>query len=369
MITLILLLTFIAVAFAQLLMKRANLPPGPFPIPLLGNVPYIAYFAVRNGGIVEVLRSLKKKYGRVFTIWFGPVPTVHITDLEVAQDAMMNHGANYSDRWVPYLLHLTRNGMGIVASNGNHWLHHRRFSLHVLRNFGLGRNIIEERIMEEFNLKFRAVDCVIHESGSNVIDPLPVFEVLVGSIINRLLFSERFDSSSDDFFAMKRKVDNIANKVSFLDLFAHKFMLSIPLLRRRYDRILGPFYQLKAYIRGQLERRKADIAAGKHLLDEEGRDYVDAYLIKMAQEMKENPKDTYFTEEALVINLLDLWIAGQETTITTILSGLTNLINYPEVAIYDIHILETLVFKFCLSSLEELKKVSQAAIRSPVQLK
>ncbi|EPB80696.1 hypothetical protein ANCCEY_00264 [Ancylostoma ceylanicum] len=256
MITLILLLTFIAVAFAQLLMKRANLPPGPFPIPLLGNVPYIAYFAVRNGGIVEVLRSLKKKYGRVFTIWFGPVPTVHITDLEVAQDAMMNHGANYSDRWVPYLLHLTRNGMGIVASNGNHWLHHRRFSLHVLRNFGLGRNIIEERIMEEFNL-------------------------------------------NDDFFAMKRKVDNIANKVSFLDLFAHKFMLSIPLLRRRYDRILGPFYQLKAYIRGQLERRKADIAAGKHLLDEEGRDYVDAYLIKMAQEMKENPKDTYFTSVTL----------------------------------------------------------------------
>ncbi|KHJ84577.1 hypothetical protein OESDEN_15707 [Oesophagostomum dentatum] len=51
----------------------------------------------------------------------------------------------------------------------------------------------------------------------------------------------------------------------------------------------------------------------------------------MAEEAKENPAHPIFTEEALLINLLDLWIAGQETTTTTILSGLINLICYPEV--------------------------------------
>ncbi|RCN25091.1 hypothetical protein ANCCAN_29199 [Ancylostoma caninum] len=81
------------------------------------------------------------------------MPTVHITDLDIAQDAMIKHGANYSERWVPLLLDLPRNGLGLIASNGKIWLDHRRFSLHTLRNFGLGRNIIEERIMEEFNLK------------------------------------------------------------------------------------------------------------------------------------------------------------------------------------------------------------------------
>ncbi|EYC29121.1 hypothetical protein Y032_0006g2799 [Ancylostoma ceylanicum] len=331
MIASILLLTFIVAAFSHLLLRRAKLPPGPLPIPLLGNIPHLAYLAVRNGGIVGALHSLKEKYGPVFTLWFGPMPTVHIADLDIAQDAMIKHGANYSDRWVPLLLDLPRNGLGFIASNGKIWQEHRRFSLHTLRNFGLGRNIIEERIMEEFNLKFNAVDRQIQETGSNVLDPLPLMEVLVGSIINRLLFSERFDTSSDHFFALKRRVDKIVSNISFLDLLVYKFMLSIPLLRQRYDRILEPLYQLKAYVRGQLEQRKADIKEGKHLMEEEGRDYVDAYLIKMAEEMKENAKETFFTEDALVINLLDLWIAGQETTTTTILSGLINLINYPEV--------------------------------------
>ncbi|RCN33248.1 hypothetical protein ANCCAN_20927 [Ancylostoma caninum] len=295
MIASILLLTFIVAAFSYLALRRAKLPPGPFPIPLLGNIPHLSYLAFKNGGIVGALRSLKEEYGPVFTIWFGPMPTVHITDLDIAQDAMIKHGANYSERWVPLLLDLPRNGLGLIASNGKIWLDHRRFSLHTLRNFGLGRNIIEERIMEEFNLKFNAIDLQIQETGSNVVDPLPLIEVLVGSIINKLLFSERFDTSSDDFFALKRRVDRIVSNISFLDLFVYKFMLTIPLLRQRYDRILEPLYQLKAYVRGQLEQRKADIRDGKHLLEEEGRDYVDAYLIKMAEELKEGSKETSFT--------------------------------------------------------------------------
>ncbi|ETN80611.1 unspecific monooxygenase [Necator americanus] len=279
------------------------------------------------------------------------MPTVHIADFDIAQDAMVKHGANYSDRWVPMLFDVPRSlslnctlaffatdkkpshldGLGLIASNGKVWLDHRRFSLHTFRNFGFGRNIIEERIMEEFNLKFDAIDRQIQESGNNIVDAVPLFEVLVGSIINRLLFSERFDSSSDHFFAMKRKVDEIVSRVSFLDLFVHKFMLYLPILRKRYGQLLEPMFDLKDYLRRQLEQRKSDIKQGKHLLEEEGRDYVDAYLIKMAEEKAINEKETLFTEEALLVNLLDLWIAGQETTTTTIVSGLINLINYPEV--------------------------------------
>ncbi|KAK6752379.1 hypothetical protein RB195_003665 [Necator americanus] len=331
MFALLFFVTFIAVVFAHLLLRRAKLPPGPVPLPLIGNIPYLVYLAAVNGGIVGALRFLKKKYGSVFTVWFGPMPTVHIADFDIAQDAMVKHGANYSDRWVPMLFDVPRNGLGLIASNGKVWLDHRRFSLHTFRNFGFGRNIIEERIMEEFNLKFDAIDRQIQESGNSIVDAVPLFEVLVGSIINRLLFSERFDSSSDHFFAMKRKVDEIVSRVSFLDLFVYKFMLYLPILRKRYGQLLEPMFDLKDYLRRQLEQRKSDIKQGKHLLEEEGRDYVDAYLIKMAEEKAINEKETLFTEEALLVNLLDLWIAGQETTTTTIVSGLINLINYPEV--------------------------------------
>ena len=36
-----------------------------------------------------------------------------------------------------------------MGTNGDLWQEQRRFSLHVLRNFGLGRNEMEIRIMHE----------------------------------------------------------------------------------------------------------------------------------------------------------------------------------------------------------------------------
>uniref|UniRef100_A0A1I7W7M1 Cytochrome P450 n=1 Tax=Heterorhabditis bacteriophora TaxID=37862 RepID=A0A1I7W7M1_HETBA len=105
------------------------------------------------GFIVFLSHFLKlQKYGNVFTFWLGPVPTVHIADYETARDAMITNGSTHIGRFTPYILDVLREGRGTVFSEGEFWQEHRRFNLRTLRHFGLGRNIMEERIMDEFEL-------------------------------------------------------------------------------------------------------------------------------------------------------------------------------------------------------------------------
>lgn len=304
---------------------------SPPPLPLIGNMHQLGYkMFVRKIRSNDAIREWAKEYGSVFTIWIGPMATVNICDYTTAVDSMVKKGSAFADRSIPYIFRLVRNDKGIIASNGAPWLEQRRFALHTLRNFGLGRNLIEQRIMFEFEIACERLGKRL-DAGEKSIDPHRIFDLLVGNIINRMLFGERFEKKDEEhFFALKEELDDATKRFTIFDSMVDEWNVHWPLIKQRTRSILHRIEPVVAFIRGQVEKRKREIENGSRNLQGEGDDYVDAFLIQMKKE-RESGAPTSFDDEMLIMALFDMWLAGQETTVATLGWAFSYLLLNPEV--------------------------------------
>ncbi|EAW50019.1 cytochrome P450 family 2 subfamily C member 9 [Homo sapiens] len=123
---------------------RGKLPPGPTPLPVIGNILQIG---IKD--ISKSLTNLSKVYGPVFTLYFGLKPIVVLHGYEAVKEALIDLGEEFSGRGIFPLAERANRGFGIVFSNGKKWKEIRRFSLMTLRNFGMGKRSIEDRVQEE----------------------------------------------------------------------------------------------------------------------------------------------------------------------------------------------------------------------------
>lgn len=125
--------------------KRRNFPPGPTPLPLLGNLISIASPRPKY----QVFLEWSKKYNGMFTFWMGELPCVAVSDYQLIQSTFVKDHAEALSGRHQFVEHLNtvRGGIhGIVEIDGDKWREQRRFILQVLRDFGFGKNLMQEKV-------------------------------------------------------------------------------------------------------------------------------------------------------------------------------------------------------------------------------
>ncbi|XP_073724771.1 cytochrome P450 2F2 [Misgurnus anguillicaudatus] len=311
----ILVWTCIFILFLFILIPRPkNFPPGPRPVPFFGNL-----LQLNIANPLKDFERLANRYGMVYSLYIGSKPTVVLNGFEVMKEALVNKAVEFAGRPQDLMVNHVLEGGGIILSDyGPGWKEHRRFALMTLRNFGLGKQTMEERILGEIS---HIVDKLDKAVGSSI-NPQTMFHNAASNIICMVLFGSRFDYD-DEFF--KRFIElftenaKIANGPWAMIYDALPMVRSLPL----------PFK--KAFTNASTVRQMSLNLINEHKktrVPGEPRDFIDCYLDELE---KRGDDGSSFAEDRLKLYILDLHFAGTDTTSNTLLTAFLYLMNHPEV--------------------------------------
>ncbi|XP_061856732.1 cytochrome P450 2H1-like isoform X2 [Colius striatus] len=168
-------------------------PPGPTAIPIVGNI-----LQLNPWNLPQSLKKLSEKYGPVFTVHLGPQKVVVLYGYDVVKEALIDQADDFSGRGVLPLFKRFFRGTGIVTSNGETWKQLRRFTLTTLRDFGMGKKGIEERIQEEAQFLVER----IRNTQEQPFNPSNFLIHAVSNIICSIVFGDRFDYEDKKFLTL-----------------------------------------------------------------------------------------------------------------------------------------------------------------------
>ncbi|XP_064001709.1 cytochrome P450 2H1-like isoform X2 [Pogoniulus pusillus] len=173
--------------------QKGKQPPGPIALPIIGNM-----LQLNPWNLTASLTELSKKYGPVFTINLGPQKIVVLYGYDVVKEALIDQADTFSGRGILPLVKKLFRGTGIVTSNGETWRQLRRFTLTTLRDFGMGKKSIEERIQEEAHFLVER----IRNTNERPFNPGNYLVHAVSNIICSVIFGDRFDYEDKKFLTL-----------------------------------------------------------------------------------------------------------------------------------------------------------------------
>nr|DBA20835.1 TPA: hypothetical protein GDO54_017578 [Pyxicephalus adspersus] len=272
-----------------------------------------------KGDLVKSLMKITKKYGPIYTIYFGSRPIVVVTGYQALKEVFLDYGDAFLNRGsIPVFDRLFNSEVGLPLSNGESWKQLRQFSLITLKDFGMGRKTLEEPMQEEAH---HLVEYFRNTKGLPF-NPILCFSQVSANVMCSVLFGKRYSYKDPDFQRLLHIVNNTF--ISMSSFWGQLFDIYDVIMRN----VPGPHHktcncllELEEFVREKTEICKATLNASNP------RHVIDCFLIQMEKE-KHIPS-TYFNLKNLYATILSLFIAGTETVATTIRHGFLLLLKYP----------------------------------------
>ncbi|KAM9305502.1 cytochrome P450 2K4-like [Gastrophryne carolinensis] len=357
----------------------ANMPPGPKPLPFIGNFNLITLKKPDQS-----FMELSEKYGEIFTLHLGGKKVVIITGYKAVKDALVNQADDFVERADVPIFTLAFRQKGIIFSNGQSWKDLRRFTLSALRDFGMGKKIVETKIQDELlplieRLKsyneswtpaYQDVNYICGVTVTKVfllfgfeffilvfwnklislpdrvwkcrsdyltpptlflcapylgepINPSLIMYTAVSNVICSMIFGKRFEYDDPVFKKLLRIIGENAHLFGTARATFYNYYPRMATLLGAHTKLMKNINDLTDFISRRIKYHKREYDKNNIAA------YIDAYLIKQEQDLSKGA--TYFDDENLVYTVLDLFTAGTETTSTTLRWAILLMMKYPEI--------------------------------------
>ncbi|KAL4634978.1 cytochrome P450 2J2-like [Arapaima gigas] len=288
-----------------------NFPPGPWPLPFLGNV-----FTVLDP---KTMAKLAQEYGNIFSLRKGSERLVFVLGYKLVKETLVNNREIFVDRPDIPLFNDIFKGTGLISSNGHMWKKHRRFASLYFKPFGEGKKAMELYIKQECNFLCQAI-----EDHGKPCDPQYILTNAVSNIICTLVFGHRYDYSDPDFQTLLRLDAECIylSGTTWAQLY-NDFPRLMKFLPGPHQKIFSNYAKIIDFLEEEIKKHRKDWDPSDF------RDFVDAYLGEV--DKIKGDTEAGFNMKSLTISTLDLFEAGTESSATTLRWGLLYMMKYPDV--------------------------------------
>uniref|UniRef100_A0A673AUP6 Cytochrome P450 2K1-like n=1 Tax=Sphaeramia orbicularis TaxID=375764 RepID=A0A673AUP6_9TELE len=296
--------------------KKRQEPPGPRPLPLIGNL-----LQVDLKRLDWSLFNLSKTHGSVFTVYVGLKKVVVLAGYSTVKQALVNHAEVFRDREITPIFDDLTKGYGILFSNGKTWKEMRHFALTTLKDFGMGKRISEERIVEECHYLLTEFE----QHKGKAFDNAQIVSYAVSNIISALMFGKRFEYTDPLLQSMVERDHEI---IYLTGTAAIQIYNVVPWL----GRWLKNWRDLMHNTEVNKEEMRRIIADLKETLNPDiCRGFVDVFLIRKQSLEESNIMDSQYHDENLLYSVTNLFAAGTDTVGSTLRWCLLLMAKYPHI--------------------------------------
>ncbi|GFN93735.1 cytochrome p450 [Plakobranchus ocellatus] len=310
------LLFFASLVLIRHFRREGNHPPGPTPWPLIGNLPLLM-----TTNKIKVFSELRRKYGDLVSMHVGARNILLVSGSEMLHKVFVTHGKHFDKR--PQVFSVTKVGQakGVVNSSGDVWQEHRVFLLNNMKELGIGKTKFEANVIDEVGPFLEE----LHATKGADFDSEYCIQTAVCNIICSISFGQRFDYNDPDLTEILHIFDKnmrLNGSTALVNFFP--FLEYVPGDPFKCSLSLENVAKVQKILSNWIAKHKETFDSQK------SRDMIDSYLLEMENKLKSKEKTTMDDKQLLKL-VGDLFVAGTETTSTTLRWALIFLVHHPQV--------------------------------------